>query len=249
MTEAPAWVLPAQMSSTRPSLLLIVPSTSNCHCWLGPPWCWATRSWPLYTSSTLETKIPHFKIFLFLGNVNQFARSHWFSYCLHECKNEWINGSLVIWTTALKQGTLSCGMWGPDVRYKWDVSEEPATLRWRQSDLHKNVNLLPDYEVSHSGRHPSYRSLWERWKSNHLCTWLTESISNGYFSGSSGVPKRGGFGGSTPPEFQRPSKIVPKSNRLWKLLKIGEFRTPTPHDVRKKGSKFLKLRRFAIVLH
>ena len=36
-------------------------------------------------------------------------------------------------------------------------------------------------------------------------------------------------GGSTPtPKFRRPSKIMPNSTRLWKLLKIAEFRTPTP---------------------
>jgi len=46
----------------------------------------------------------------------------------------------------------------------------------------------------------------------------------------------GGLGGSNPPppKFWRPSKIVPKSTQLWKLLKIAEFRTPTPQDVRKK---------------
>ena len=32
-------------------------------------------------------------------------------------------------------------------------------------------------------------------------------------------------------------------------LKIAEFRTPPPQDIRKKGSKILKLPRFAIVLH
>jgi len=56
----------------------------------------------------------------------------------------------------------------------------------------------------------------------------------------------GGLGGvQTPPprnsKFRRPSKIVPNSTRLWKLLKIAEFRTPTSQDVRKKGSKILKL--------
>ena len=57
--------------------------------------------------------------------------------------------------------------------------------------------------------------------------------------------------GETPPpaKFQRPSKIVPNSTWLWRLLKIAEFRMPTPQDVRKKGSKILKLPRFAIVLH
>jgi hypothetical protein len=49
-------------------------------------------------------------------------------------------------------------------------------------------------------------------------------------------------GGSTPtPKFRRPSKIMPNSTRLWKLLKIAEFRKPTPQDVRKKVSKILKI--------
>ena len=52
----------------------------------------------------------------------------------------------------------------------------------------------------------------------------------------------GVWGGSNPaPKFRRPSKIVPNSTRLWKLLKIAEFRKPTHQDVRKKGSKILKL--------
>jgi len=34
---------------------------------------------------------------------------------------------------------------------------------------------------------------------------------------------------------------MPNSTRFWKLLKTAEFRTPTPQDVRKKGSKILKL--------
>ena len=67
------------------------------------------------------------------------------------------------------------------------------------------------------------------------------------------VAYRGGRGFGVlkppPPKFRRPSKIVPNSTRLWKLLKIVDFRTPTPKDVRKKGSKILKLPRFAIVLH
>jgi len=51
----------------------------------------------------------------------------------------------------------------------------------------------------------------------------------------------GGVGVQPPPKFRRPSKIVPNSTRLWKLLKIAEFGTPTPQNVRKKGSKVLKL--------
>jgi len=54
---------------------------------------------------------------------------------------------------------------------------------------------------------------------------------------------RGVWGVQTPPppKFRRPFKIVPNSTRLWKLLKIAEFRKPTHQDVRKKGSKILKL--------
>ena len=59
----------------------------------------------------------------------------------------------------------------------------------------------------------------------------------------SGVPKGWRFGGfnTPPPKFRKPSKVVTDSTQLWKLLKIVEFRKPTPHDVRKKGSKILKL--------
>jgi len=59
------------------------------------------------------------------------------------------------------------------------------------------------------------------------------------------VPYRGcGLGRfiPLPSKFRRPSKIVPNSTRLWKLLKIAEFRKPTPQDVREGGgSKILKL--------
>ena len=66
------------------------------------------------------------------------------------------------------------------------------------------------------------------------------------------VAYRGGeLGCSNPPP--RNSEGPPKSYQtqpdLWKLLKIAEFRTPTPQDVQKKGSKILKLPRFATVLN
>jgi len=64
------------------------------------------------------------------------------------------------------------------------------------------------------------------WNFLSPCQWRTE----------------GGIGMfNPPPQFRRPSKIVPNSTRLWKLLKIAEFRTPTHQDVWKKGSKILKL--------
>jgi len=62
--------------------------------------------------------------------------------------------------------------------------------------------------------------------------------------GGGGCGGGGGLGCSTPPpppKFQRPSKIVSNSTPLWKPLKIAEFRMPTHQDVRKKGSKILKL--------
>jgi len=70
-------------------------------------------------------------------------------------------------------------------------------------------------------------------------------------------PGRGGPGGGgvgappppPPPEIPKALKNRAKLNPIVKTLKIAEFRTPTPQDVQKKGSKILKLPRFAIVLH
>ena len=61
----------------------------------------------------------------------------------------------------------------------------------------------------------------------------------------------GGLGFSNPPprNSEDPPKLCQTQPDLWKVLKIAEFRTPTLKDVPKKGSKILKLRRFAIVLH
>jgi len=58
----------------------------------------------------------------------------------------------------------------------------------------------------------------------------------------SGVP-RGSLGCSTSPpprNFQGPPKSCQTQSDCEKL-KIAEFRTPTPQDVRQKGSKILKL--------
>ena len=74
------------------------------------------------------------------------------------------------------------------------------------------------------------------------------------YQGGSGVPRGGGgfAGGSNPPatKFRRPSTIVPNSTRLWKLLKkLLNLGHQHPKMFGKKGSKILKLPRFAIVLH
>jgi len=54
------------------------------------------------------------------------------------------------------------------------------------------------------------------------------------------VAYRRGWGFDPPsPKFRRLSKIVPNSTRLWKLLKIAKFRTPTHRDIwGKKAVKF-----------
>ena len=66
----------------------------------------------------------------------------------------------------------------------------------------------------------------------------------------SGVSKVGGLGCSNPPRnSEGPPKLCPTQPDLRKLLKIAEFRAPTPQDVRKKGSKIPKLPRFATVLY
>ena len=49
-----------------------------------------------------------------------------------------------------------------------------------------------------------------------------------------------------PKALQNHAKLNPICENCYK---IAEFRTPTPQDVQKKGSKILKLPRFAIVLH
>jgi len=61
----------------------------------------------------------------------------------------------------------------------------------------------------------------------------------------------GGLGGFNPPPPEIPKALQnhAKLNTNWKLLKIAEFRTPTPQYVRKEDSKILKPPRFAVVLH
>ena len=66
------------------------------------------------------------------------------------------------------------------------------------------------------------------------------------------VAYRGGVRGvqiPPPRNSEGPPKSCQTPPDLWKLLKIAEFRTPTPQDVQKKGNKILTLPRFAIVLH
>ena len=82
---------------------------------------------------------------------------------------------------------------------------------------------------------------------NRDCTVLHNEIVRDVTG--SGVPR--GVSNPAPPprNSEGPPKLCQNSTRLWKLLKIAEFRTPTPQDVRKKAVKSLNYRRFAIVLH
>ena len=70
--------------------------------------------------------------------------------------------------------------------------------------------------------------------------------------GSSGVP-RGGSGVQTPPRNSEgpPKHRAKLTTRLWKLLKKELLNLGRQHTKMfgKKGSKILKLPRFAIVLH
>ena len=59
----------------------------------------------------------------------------------------------------------------------------------------------------------------------------------------------GGVQTPPPPEILKTLQNRAKLNPIVKTVKIAEFRMPTLQDVRKKGSKILKLPRFAIVLH
>jgi len=59
----------------------------------------------------------------------------------------------------------------------------------------------------------------------------------------------GGFGVFNPSEIPKSVQNIAKLNPIVLRVKSVEFRTPTPHYVRKKGSKILKLRNFTIILH
>jgi len=80
---------------------------------------------------------------------------------------------------------------------------------------------------------------------NTICIIIQDGISNSclflqswynFILHPSVAYRRGVWGVQPPlpPKLRRPSKIVPNSTRLWKLLKIAKFRTPAPQDVRKR---------------
>ena len=104
---------------------------------------------------------------------------------------------------------------------------------WNWNTLNKELNILNSCWVG---------AIW-KWHENLRKKGSTATLVDAKEAGekpsrTSGVP--GGVQ-TPPPKFRRPSKIVPNSTRLWKLLKIAEFRTPTHPDIQKKGSKIRKL--------
>ena len=52
--------------------------------------------------------------------------------------------------------------------------------------------------------------------------------------------------GNPPSEIPKGLQNRAKLNPIVKTVKIAEFGTPAPQDVRKKGSKIIKLPRFAM---
>ena len=57
----------------------------------------------------------------------------------------------------------------------------------------------------------------------------------------SGVPREGVGGSNPPPRNSEGPPNRAKLKPIVKTVKFAKFRTPTPQDVRKKGSKILKL--------
>ena len=65
---------------------------------------------------------------------------------------------------------------------------------------------------------------------------------------NSGLPS-GIWGVQTPPESPKFFQNDAKHNLIVKTVKISEFRSPIYKDIRKEGSKILKLPTFTIGLH
>jgi len=82
---------------------------------------------------------------------------------------------------------------------------------------------------------------WRWWNNWIICTVANKSEIFQFKKSFSTVAYQGGGGCSNPPEIRKALQNRAKLNAIWKLLKIAEFQTPTPQEVRKKGSKIPKL--------
>ena len=128
------------------------------------------------------------------------------------------------------------GSMGHDVRSVWlgRMTGSFISVRMIWWDVMTGLYHNKGGKITQCETWPKLTMAWW-WKTKALFQWHTE--------GGVGMFK------SPPPKFQRPSKIVPNSTRLWKLLKIAELGCQHRKIFGKKGSKILKLPRFAIVLH
>ena len=106
----------------------------------------------------------------------------------------------------------------------------------------------PNSDPTHSSSSNSSISISLRLFARLRSAWHSYTYFS-YWIPTIGVPRMGGIWGVyPPPEIPKALQNRAKLNPIVKTVKIAEFRTPTPQDVRKKGSKILKLPRFAIVL-
>ena len=168
---------------------------------------------------------------------------------------KWVEAS---WNV-MAHGDAREGKWRGNWRMQWVTSTLHTTSEHGVSSITTadgaQIGCQQSTELTPPGRFKWTRPFRRKTKSGFSAFAITFQLA---FTGFSNKElchyqwrTEGGLGCSNlpPPKFWRPSKIVPNSTRLWKLLKIAEFRKPTTQDVAKKGSKILKLRRFAIVLH
>jgi len=107
---------------------------------------------------------------------------------------------------------------------------------------------------SHGVHERGYPTIFLEWQEGDLKYRDTESLSSALIRLAALKWRNGGGGGGgggvqTVPEILKVLQNHAKLNPIVKTVKNTEFRMPTPQDVRKKGSKILKLPRFAIVLH
>jgi len=126
-------------------------------------------------------------------------------------------GGAVGWRPALQAGRS---------RFRYRMMSPELSLTW---------SFWPHYDpgVDSASNRNYYEEYFLREKGGR-CLELT-TLASGVLRGCLGEFN------PPPPKFRRPSKIVPNSTRLRKLLKIAEFRKPIPQDARKRGSKILKL--------
>ena len=143
--------------------------------------------------------------------------------------DEWIWIRVINWTKTYTEDSRTrlgerpvpmsfCPSQIPGYAYIWSVTDgDYGAWYWKVSGWFRSA----DFKVGHMTPPPPGPTGWRKIK-------RPQSV---VYQGG------GGWGVHPPPprpKFRRPSKIVPSSTLLWKLLKIAEFRMPTHQDVGKK---------------